>query len=50
MIEIQRTFNRALAFRDPFDPDLKIVNDFGADVFFGVHSSGSMWIRANMNG
>jgi hypothetical protein len=35
VIEIRRSLNRALAFADRFDPDLKIVNGFGADGFSG---------------
>jgi hypothetical protein len=34
--EIRLSFKRALAFADPFDPDLKIVNGLGADGFSGT--------------
>jgi hypothetical protein len=33
-LKSKRSSNGAIAFRDPFDPALKIMNDFGADVFF----------------
>jgi hypothetical protein len=32
-LKSKRSFNRAIAFRGPFDPALEIINDFGADVF-----------------
>jgi len=40
-LKSKRSFNRAIAFRDPFGPALEIINDFVADVFFDPDS----WVQ-----